>query len=569
MATIIDSLLVSLGFKVEPEGLEKFAKHVEGVKHMAEAVFSFEIVKRIGEFVEGSIEAAAHIQDTAEAFDLSATKMAALGKVAVAHSSDLAAVSAAYQGISQMAGQAAMGIGRGAKLFQQLGLHAKDGTGKAKSGLEVMGDVADKLAKAGTTGRLAMASRLGIDPVLAKAMAQMGRQKFMEEVASAEGKGILSEHDYEVADQTEIAFKQLHGTVKNFTALVAIQLGPTVQKLNKEFGAWVAANRQVIVQKTREFFEKVRWVLSKVVDGVKELAKHGTALKAIVGLLIAQSLGSKVKLWVGPLIDLAASMKNGAAAAEALKKGVTNVKTALTGGIVAAIGLVIEDLWQFYHGGESATGWLLERFPYAVEVAQGAIAVLSGTLVALTVGSGPLGLLVVGIGGFVIAAQSIRDAWTPLMQWFGEAWDGVLDDVKRFVNYVTGPLRSVAEYFGVDIPKFDVQDNAGAMPSGDTTGGRLAFEARQQRFNARTNKGFGPMLEGAGNMLTWGPGLAAAGAGAGGGNTTTITQTNGPTTIQVNGAQDPAKVADEVIRKQEQRRQLARQATRDAQPGHR
>jgi hypothetical protein len=100
------------------------------------------------------------------------------------------------------------------------------------------------------------------------------------------------------------------------------------------------------------------------------------------------------------------------------------------------------------------------------------------------------------------------------------------------------------------------------MPSQDATGGRLGWEMRNAAFNNRMGKG---PLDYGGNMITWGATPALAGAGSTVNNTAHV----GPTTININGAGDAAKVAREVIREQERRAQMARQLTRDAQAGHR
>ena len=569
MPTVIDELLVRLGFHVESEKLHSFAENLDHVKDMAEAVFSFEIIKRVGEFVESSIEASAHTYKMAEAFDLSATKMAAMQRVAVEHGASAESIIEAYTGISQMAGQAALGIGRGARMFQQLGLHAKDATGKAQSGLAVMGDVADKLAKLSTTERLGIAGRLGIDPVLAKKMAEMGRKEFMAEVAKAEGKSILSEHDYKVAEETEIAFGKLKKTVSSFVTLVAIQLGPTVQKATKAFTDWVATNRQIIVQRTREYFEKIREILSKVVDVVKMVAEHGTALKVVLGLIIANKLGATVTGWLGPLAHLAGNLKTGAGAAEALKAGFAGIKTVITGGVLAALGLVIEDLWTFYQGGDSVTGWMMNKFPGGVAVMHEALVGLGVLLTAMLTGSGPIGALALMLGallGLFLAMKDPSSAWAKSLaqqvDWLNEKLDRFENAIRRLLNM--DPLRkpNVGKEGDTDV---GVPAAWRGIPMKDV--GKFLPEG-WDRIPAGIRESWPTAPAYSGNMLTWGPGIAAAGAAAGGGSVT-VNAPIGPTTINVNGAQEPAKVAAEVIRQQERRQQLARQATRDAQTGHR
>ena len=564
---IIDELLVSLGFKVEPEGLEKFAKHAEHVKEMVGAVFGFEVAKRIGEFVERTVESAAKVNDLAESYDIAATKMAAMGAVATAHSSSLEAISSAYGSVSSMAGQAAMGIGRGAMMFEAYGLKAKDASGKAKDGMEVMGDIADKMSKLSTTERTAMAGRLGIDPLLAKQMAEMGRSQFMKEIAEAEKGGLLSNKDYEMADETSIAFAQLHGTVSKFMALIAVQLGPTVKEIVKEFTAWVKVNRDLIVQKTRETFEKIRDIAGKVIDVIRELAKHGTALKIVFGLIIAQKMGGYlVESVAKPLWKVALGIKEARAAGELWKIGLEGLRTLLIGGVAAAIFLVAEDLWTFSRGGASVTGWLLERFPYAVDVAKQSIALLSAALVAMTARSGPIGLIALGIGELILLIDKLDQANKGMSQNWADFWDGIFDTVADVVNGITPLLRLM----GADVE--DMQKGV----FGKNLNSRKQIEGFSPK--GQTFEGYQPgwdnlrpdwlQTKEQRNMLKWGRGPLMAGAAAAG-STTNISQSVGPTTINVNGAGDPAKVAAKVMREQERRAQLARSRTRDAQAAHR
>lgn len=564
MPNIIDSLLVSLGFKVEPEGLEKFAKHAGHIKNMVGAVFGFEVAKRIGEFVERTVESASKVNDLADSYDIAAEKMSAMGDVAVAHSSSLEAIAGAYGSVARMAGQAAAGIGRGKMLFEAYGLEAKDATGKAKSGIEILGDIADKLGQKSTTERLGMAGRLGIDSLLAKQMAEMGRKGFLEELAAAEREGILSEKDYKTADATSIAFAKLHVTLQKFSALIAIQLGPTIQELTKEFGLWVQRNKEVITQKTKETFEKLRDIASKVIDVVRELVKHGTALKVIFGLVVAQKMGEKFGTWVKPMLDLAGAMKKGSTVAEALKLGLAGIKNVVMGGLLGAIALVGEDLWVFYRGGDSVTGWLLEKFPYAVEVAQGVLTALGAALLGLATGSGPVALLAVGLGGIAIAAINLKNSWNPVMQWFGEQWDRVADKVRTFAKVVLWPVWAVAKLTGHVDDVFGKDKGPGPKTPDEILAEGAEVERRAYR---RPQPGLGVLDYDRGNMLTWGRGPLLAGAT--GSATTNINQTVGPTTINVNGAGDPKKVAAEVMREQERRAQLARSRTRDAQAAHR
>jgi hypothetical protein len=229
-----------------------------------------------------------------------------------------------------------------------------------------------------------------------------------------------------------------------------------------------------------------------------------------------------------------------------LQGGFTALKGILAGGLIAALVLVAEDLWVFYQGGTSVTGWLLTKFPYAVEVAQGALALLSGSLVALATGSGPLGLLVVGIGGLVIAGNDLRNSWNPVMQWFGEQWDWLSDKVKNFVNWADTPLRLAASLFGVDME---------LKPSGPqgTAKTRAAYEG------ASFGSGVGA-LDRRGDMTTWGAGSGAARAVTNNQNRVDNSIKIGE--VHVHEASSGEETWDRI-------QKAAREQTRNGQPGSR
>jgi hypothetical protein len=538
--------MVRLGFSVDPKGMEGFAKNVdhlkekmEGLKHLGEMYLGFEGLKRAGEFIKSTIEGMADIQVFSERVDLAATDVAALGRVAAEHDSSLQGMESTIASLNATLGQAASGFPRAEKMLSRFGLKAKDAHGQIKTFDQMLGEVADKM-KGGNTGKnLAMANALGIDQKLIPLLREGGAnfQRLREEALKA---GAFKDSDYERADKSEKLFLKAEGAFQRLKQRLAIGLLPTVNDLLKKFTAWVSDAKNI---------KMIQGYIDGVVKVAKLLWENAGKIAAVFGVLMAHKYGMMFLDWGSKLTKVVKALGSANGAAGLLNSGFSVMKGILTGGLFAALALVAEDLYVFYQGGTSVTGWLLTKFPYAVQVAQGAIALLSGALIALTTGSGPLGLLVVGIGGLVIAATDLYDSWGPVSQWFSEmweewlepiakvllpieeiklgasllkeAWDPVVtwlgkafewcfDKLKEIGGYITGPLKAVAGALGIVLPSFEA-------PTSGTGKTRAAyagmdedwFNQQNQAFNNRTNKGLGALSDPSAAAMPWGSGTGA------------------------------------------------------------
>jgi len=472
MPTLLDSLMIRLGFSIDPKGLEGFAKMAEQAKGMALGITGAisGAVYGIEHMVKSAAERMGGIQNFSEQMGISARSVDALGKVARENDSSLEAMEGALRSLTSMAGQAAMGVGRGRMLFQKFGISVKDANGNVKTTEQLLGDVADRMAKLPTIAqRNALGGRLGFDPATIYLLSQ-GRANFERLRAEAMAANPFAEQDYANADATEKLFRKAGDSVTKLKTRIAVALMPTVNDLLKRFIEWT---------KNSDNIAKIQHAITKVVEVAKLLWEHSGKILAIFGVFYAHKYGAMFMEWGAQIGNVAAKLKTGAGAAEALKAGLGGIRGILTGGLIAAFALVAEDLWIFYQGGTSVTGWLLTKFPYAVEVAKGALAVLGSSAVALATGSGPLGLLVAGIGGLVIAAQSLRDAWNPLKQWWEELWNGFYDTVANWYNDLPLPVRVALGW------------TTGGQVFGGMTGGKMATSKSIREQQQRVNEGFG------------------------------------------------------------------------------
>jgi hypothetical protein len=593
MPTIIDSLLISVGFKINPEGLEGFAKKTEEAKHMALGLGAAlaGAVYGIEHMVHGAVERMGGIQDFSEQMGLSARSVDALGRVARENESSLEAMEGGLRSMTMMAGQAAQGVGRGAMIFKRFGINVKDTNGHVKSTEQLLGDVADRLQKLPSLAqKQALGSRLGFDPATIKLLSE-GRANFNKLREEALAALPFKESDYEQAEATEKAFRKAGDAVTQLKERLAIGLLPTVNALLARFKGWASDENNII---------KIRDAINKVVEVAGFLVRHLGIIVGVFAVMKAHAYGTMIIGWGSALASMAASAGKGAGMVALLGSGFKALQGVLTGGILGLLILVSEDLYTFHRGGTSVTGWMLTKFPQAVDVMKGALVVLGAAFLGLATSSGPVGLLALGIGGLVIAAMDLKNSWGPVVQWFeevwtdtlepiaavllplaeiregasliqkawdpvmtwlGKAWDWWIDKLVGGLEIMEAPLRLAAKVLSISFEGFSgkLKEWQSAKASGTgLTRARYAgmdenwFNRQNNAFNNRTNRGLGALDGGAGNMLTWGSGVV------------TNNNTVGNVTINIQGSHDPEATGKAAARAV---RDVHRVKTRNGQAG--
>lgn len=390
--SIIGKFFGVLGFKVDHHGVEDFQKSLDHVKHAVQGIFAVELIGHVVEFVERSIGAAAAVNDLAEVTEMSAEKIAALGRVAIDNSSNVDAMKEAILGVYRATGQAAMGIGRNVKLFQALGLHAKDSSGHVKSAETMMGEIADKFQKMDMAKVVATAGRLGIDPMIAKAMKEMGAEGWEKAVGEALGKGLLTEEDYRQADKTEKTFKRFHLITGQIAALLANQLAPWLRRAVDAIEKFITENKVEIVKKMHAGMRLLSRVLSeiwqvgasvykamaKVYEFFQKNERAGQALRAVFVALV----GLRVAAWIRGVADSLAALRSSALLSLA-------PLALLVGGVV----LIVQDWMAFKRGEESVFQSLSEKWPGAIKAIETAIRAVKEIWDAIVEDARELGLL--------------------------------------------------------------------------------------------------------------------------------------------------------------------------------
>lgn len=381
--------------------------------------------------VHGAVESLDKIGDVAEITGVAARDIAVLGKVAELNDSSLEDMIGTINRVTVATGQAAAGVGRAKKIFQIFGLSAKNADGSVKSFDEMMEQVAEKVKGKSLPEARAIGSRLGISPHILKLLRE-GKESWKSLRSEVEKTYAFTESDFEAADRADKAYKKMQASVGALSKRLGVALIPQFEKVIKAITKWVGDAKNI---------EKIKGYVSAVSDGVLFLVKNIGVFAKVIGGVMTVKLGAWFLGIIPQVATLTVLFKD-------LSWAIKLAKSAIMGGLLVALTLAAEDIWVFLQGGNSLTGWLINEFPNGVNIVIGALGLLGSAFLAFTFKSGPLGILLAGLTGFVIAATEIQDSWNVLRQWFGEFFDELSFKIDEAIEKFSG-LSGIASLLGI------------------------------------------------------------------------------------------------------------------------
>jgi hypothetical protein len=598
MAGVIDSFFAKLGFQVDAQGVEQFQAKTASLRSSILAIGALTTVAAagIGAMVMNVAQGMDDVGDFADIAGMAAREVAALGKIASMNDSSFEAMKSSIQGIANVTGQAALGIGRGAKTFEMLGFEAKDATGKTKGAYDMLGEIADRMKDMSAGEKLAMASKLGIDASLIPLLSK-GSAAFRQLKEEAEAANPLTDEQYAQADRIVKLWNKATASAGVFTKVLAAKLFPVMERVltywndlfkagKKATNSWISAGLDVFVATLVTVWD---W-LGRIVDAGNAVFDWLTKFKIVVwaaGAALAVLLAYQAGLFFTML---------GGAIATAVKalfafNAVAILPVALIGGLVVAIALLVDELVNFYEGNDSVIGQLSKDYPYAVYIAQAALALVTAALVALkwqamtTVASllasgaslaagwiasfasmavatiaatWPLLLIIAAVAAVGYAIYKLWENWSEVTELLKSAWalftgllqtaaksaldyvaglfDAAKANVMAFIDGVTTAISKVGELFGLSGKNISLETAAqGGNAMGDNSYGQSPLEAA---------------IAGANGLPQSMPSSGVLGRAAQGSNSTASTTTTDTTNITgtvINVAStDPAKAGESV-----------------------
>lgn len=474
---VIKEFLVGLGFQVDEAGLKKFD---EGIKSASLKVAAFGAASvaaagAVVAFVGSVANRLDAIGDTADRIGTTAEELMRLQYVATLSGSSAEAAASAMENLGRIAGEASQGIGRGAKVFADLGLSAKDASGELKPTSQLLAEVGDKIKDLSRQEQVAVLSKLGIDPSMIGAITGGMQELAGEFDALYKAAGVDLNQAAEASGAFNDALDRLSMTFDAVKTAVAIKFMPQIAR-------GIDTVRQFLVQNLPKIIGAVQPIFSLIL----RIAEAFITLAARIGSGIATILGWFVKMndatdgWAGYLLAAAAAWKF-------LNLSFLATPLGILLSLAAVVALLIDDFLTFKEGGDSLIDWGsgfgivmqgvtailagllagLVAVKAAIFAKAAAIAFAQGAMAAWTAAVGvfntvmgvakivmaafnavmaanPIGLVVLAIAGLIAAGYLLIENWETVKGWFSGFFDWILAGFNK-VKEIGG---AIAEFFG-------------------------------------------------------------------------------------------------------------------------
>lgn len=475
-AQALDSFYVDLFFKGDTSAAEKFSSALDDVRNKALGLVGAATAAASGvmAFVGTVAHGMAELHDFAETNALSASSVAAFSKVAKALDVDMETLKGSLQGLNGIIGEASLGVGRGAMIFEKLGLQAKDSSGKVKSVDDMLAEVSDRIKDMPRPEQLAFLQKLRIDPRMVKVLEKGGDalRKMREE---AEGYSPFTDEDYAKADKIDKLFGRVAASMGMLSKILAVKLFPAVEKILNTFLEWFAAQRKATDGVFVKAFKLLGDVLGnlwfwivKLKDALyatfEYLNKYKvltyaliTALSIYAGVTIANALAATGAFIAGlakQLVAMAANVTLVGLMTGALKL----LKLAINGLLAGAIFLIIEDLAMWYTGNESLIQQLSEKYPVAVALIGAGIVALTLVMntfgirsaIAWMIAFAPITLIIAVIAAVAAAIWYFWDdvvkVAAKVRDWALGLGDNLVEALDSIAAFIEDVFNTIVEY---------------------------------------------------------------------------------------------------------------------------
>jgi len=437
MAVTIQEFLVGLGFKVDQSSFKQFNSGVKSAsKRIAGLGATVTAVKGlVSKFIEKTASDFNQIQLLSERVNTTAESISRLGFVASVTGSSVEAVRSSLDRFNRTAGEAALGIGRGALAFREIGISARDSNGQLKDTSTLMADVGKKIKGFTAQKQVAVLERLGIDPTLVKALTSDVSDLNDEFNKTFSSVGI----DINKAGKQSEAFIDSVTRIKFAFSTV---LGAISLKFMPQVKADIDALRKFMLDNG----PKIVNAISPIVDQVLRISS--------VFVLVVQKIGflsGIIIKWFNKLNEVTHGWAGGILAAAAAWKFLNLKFLASPLGIIlsmiAAVGLLIDDFVTFKNGGESLIDWgsrfgsiikavtvVIGSLSAAILIVKGATAAWAAAQALLTtvmnaakvamiafnivMDANPISLIILAIAGLIAAGTELITHWDTVKEWF-------------------------------------------------------------------------------------------------------------------------------------------------------
>lgn len=312
-------------------------------------------------------------------------------------------------------GQAAAGMGESAKAMAWAGIDMRDGEGNMRSSMDVLMDIADKMASIDSEEMQARFARamFGRSGTSMIDMLREGREGIQAEMdAWARTGQLISEEDAVDAETYNTILGELDGTIKGLRNAVVIGLVPALTEWLETITPLIQANREMItgevLRRMGDFWRALQTAAGVVGWVADRVGGLGNLLAILAVLMAGRFL----------LSAFMAARALGLFGWEALKIAV-RFAPMLAAGLMGAV------------------RWFIALAARAIPAAIAGIRALSVALLTT-----PIGWVITGAAALAGVVYLIYRHWGTVGPWFRSLWEGIKDWFSQGIGGITRDLLS-------------------------------------------------------------------------------------------------------------------------------
>lgn len=361
-----------------------------------------------------------------------------LGYVADLTGSDAMTATASFENLSQTIGEAAQGIGRGAVVFQKLGLSAKDAQGNVKTTTQVLDEVKEKIKDLTQAEQSAYIQRLGLDRTMIGMLTSDTTEIVDQYNKRTQALGINVDEAAELGAKYNDAIKVTKRGLEDVVTAFVLRVLPSITTAIERVSKLIDDNAALI----KSFVEPISNAISIGADLVTGF------MQGITGMF--KALG-KWPVIIGA-IGLAWKAVSAIFSASPIGRFI-----ALLFVIGEVVGLLIDDFETWKKGGKSLFG---DLWAYAEKFADGFMFVWDKLAGLLEHGCKEIVALFKGLFTFdfsdaIAESQKFMDDFyaliKPIGDFFVTIWDKAVDDTKAGWDSLTNTISDKASGIYDDI----------------------------------------------------------------------------------------------------------------------
>lgn len=261
-----------------------------------------------------------------------------LGYVADLTGSDAATATASFENLSQTIGEAAQGIGRGAVVFEKLGLSAKDAQGNVKTTTQVLDEIKVKIKDLSKAEQSAYIQRLGLDRSMIGMLTSDTTEIVDQYNKRTEALGINVDEAAELGAKYNDAIKVTKRGFDDIITAFVLRVLPSITTAIERVSKLIDVNAGLI----KSYVEPIAAAVSIGADLVTGFITGIGKLFKVLG---------KWPVYIGA-VTIAWKLLKAVFKASPIGRIITLVM-----GLVTAIGLLIDDYETWKEGGKSFFDW--------------------------------------------------------------------------------------------------------------------------------------------------------------------------------------------------------------------